>query len=65
MDSEVDTINYYRAFAQWRLACIGEGVYSRYLAGQQGEQDEDIDLDRMRDSVGERAQQAAELLGMT
>lgn len=64
MDSEIDAISYYRAFAQWRLACIGEGVYSRYLAGQQGEQDEDIDLDRMRDSVGERAERAAELLGM-
>ena len=64
MDSEIESITYYRAFAQWRLACIGEGVYARYLAGQQGEQNEDIDLDRMRDSVGERAERAAELLNM-
>ena len=59
-----DSINYYRAFAQWRLACIAEGVYARYLAGQQGDQDEDIDLERMNASVGERAERAAQLLGM-
>ena len=59
-----DSINYYRAFAQWRLACIAEGVYARYLAGQQGDQDEDIDLERMNASVGERAERAAQLLEM-
>ncbi len=64
MHSEIASITYYRAFAQWRLACIGEGVYARYLAGQQGEQDEEIDLDHMRDSVAERAERAAHLLGM-
>ena len=64
MKSDIASINYYRAFAQWRLACIGEGVYARYLGGQQGEQDEEIDLDRMRDSVAERAERAAQLLGM-
>ena len=64
MESDIASINYYRAFAQWRLACIGEGVYARYLGGQQGEQDEEIDLDRMRDSVAERAERAAQLLGM-
>ena len=57
MGSDVASISYYRAFAQWRLACIGEGVYARYLGGQQGEQDEEIDLERMRDSVAERAEQ--------
>ena len=64
MESEIESITYYRAFAQWRLACIGEGVYARYLAGQQGEQNEDIDLEHMRDSVRERAERAAELLNM-
>ncbi len=60
----LEQINYYRAFAQWRLACIGEGVYARYLAGQQGSQDEEIDLDQMRDGVARRAEVAAELLGL-
>ena len=62
--SDIESISYYRAFAQWRLACIAEGVYSRYLGGQQGEQDEEIDLEQMRDSVEERAERAAQLLGM-
>ena len=65
MGSDMETISYYRAFAQWRLACIGEGVYARYLAGQQGEQDEEIDLEQMRNSVSERAERAAQLLGMS
>ena len=34
-----DTTNlgYYTAFGHWRLACIIEGVYSRYAAGAMGE----------------------------
>ena len=64
MGVDMASISYYRAFAQWRLACISEGVYARYLGGQQGEQDEEIDLERMRDSVAERAERAAQLLNM-
>ncbi len=64
MKVDMASISYYRAFAQWRLACIAEGVYARYLGGQQGEQDEEIDLERMRDSVVERAERAAQLLNM-
>ena len=57
-------VDYYRAFAQWRLACIGEGVYARYLAGQQGSQDEAIDLDAYRASIPRRVERAARLLGL-
>lgn len=64
MGFEMGSISYYRAFAQWRLACIAEGVYARYLGGQQGEQDEEIDLERMKNSVRERAESAAQLLDM-
>ena len=31
-------IDYYVAFASWRLAVIGEGVYARYLHGAMGDQ---------------------------
>lgn len=65
MNVDLDSVSYYRAFAAWRLACIGEGVYSRYLAGQQGSQDEEIDLDAMRDGIPVRVQAAAELLGIS
>ena len=64
MGVDMGSISYYRAFAQWRLACIAEGVYARYLGGQQGAQDEEIDLERMKDSVTERAERAAQLLDM-
>ena len=30
-------IEFYRAFAYWKLACIVEGVYARYLGGALGE----------------------------
>ncbi len=60
----LDEVDYYRAFASWRLACIGEGVYARYLNGQQGTQDEDLDLDLYRESVERRVDRAAALLGI-
>lgn len=34
---DVSEIDYYVAFSAWRLACILEGVYSRYMAGALGE----------------------------
>ena len=33
---DVGDIEYYRAFAYWKLACIVEGVYARYLGGALG-----------------------------
>jgi len=60
----LDEIDYYRAFASWRLACITEGVYARYLTGQQGEQDEEIDMDALRDAAPRRVDKAASLLGL-
>ncbi|MEM9563477.1 MAG: phosphotransferase family protein [Actinomycetota bacterium] len=61
---ELGQVDYYRAWASWRLACIGEGVYARYLKGQQGTQDEELDLDQYRESVERRVERAAELLGI-
>ncbi|GEL22860.1 acyl-CoA dehydrogenase [Pseudonocardia sulfidoxydans NBRC 16205] len=31
-----DVVDYYVAFARWRSACIGAGVYWRYVAGHMG-----------------------------
>ncbi len=64
MGVKLATIDYYRGFAQWRLACIGEGVYARYLGGQQGAQDEAIDLDTYKSSIPVRVDRAAKLLGL-
>ncbi len=64
MGVDVATIDYYRAFAHWRLACIGEGVYARYLGGQQGAQDEQIDLAAYKEHIPRRVERAARLLGL-
>jgi aminoglycoside phosphotransferase (APT) family kinase protein len=34
---DVAAIDWYRAFAYWKLACISEGVYARYLGGAMGD----------------------------
>lgn len=58
---DLSQINYYRAFAYWRLAAIGQGVYKRYLVGAMGE-GRDMDLDRQKEGVALRARSALELL---
>jgi aminoglycoside phosphotransferase (APT) family kinase protein len=64
MGVSLDKVAYYRAFAAWRLACIGEGVYARYLNGQQGKQNEAFNLDEYKKSVEDRVDLAAEYLGI-
>lgn len=64
MGVSLDLVDYYRGFAAWRLACISEGVYARYLNGQQGEQDEELDLDEYKAGVEARADSAAQILGV-
>jgi aminoglycoside phosphotransferase (APT) family kinase protein len=36
---DVSSLDFYVAFAFWKLACILEGVYSRYLGGALGQRD--------------------------
>ena len=36
---DVSLIDYYIAFGYWKLACIVEGVYARYLGGSMGSAD--------------------------
>lgn len=59
---DLSQINYYRAFAHWRLAAIGQGVYKRYLVGAMG-QDREVDLEKQKEGVSIRARAALELLG--
>lgn len=58
---DLSQINYYRAFAWWRLAAIGQGVYRRYLDGAMGSERR-IDLDAMKASARRRAQASLALL---
>jgi aminoglycoside phosphotransferase (APT) family kinase protein len=39
---DLSQLDFYLSFAYWKLACILEGVYARYLAGAMG--DDDFDL---------------------
>lgn len=39
---DIKTLDYYQAFAAWKLACILSGVYVRYVAGDMGEVDFDF-----------------------
>ena len=38
---DISQLDFYTAFAFWKLACIIEGVYARYLKGAMGNQDFD------------------------
>ncbi len=59
---EIGDINYYRAFQNWRLAAIVEGVLARYLQGVMA--DDDVDTDAYREQVGALANEALNLLGV-
>ncbi|MEL7156273.1 MAG: phosphotransferase family protein [Actinomycetota bacterium] len=57
---EVTGIDYYRAFQNWRLAAIVEGVLARYLEGVMA--DDSVDTDEYRVQVEGLADQALILL---
>jgi aminoglycoside phosphotransferase (APT) family kinase protein len=58
---DLSRLAYYRAFAAWRLACIIEGVYSRYQRGALGEPPPEMEAFRL--TVERNAEQAERLLG--
>ncbi|MFI5953913.1 phosphotransferase family protein [Cryptosporangium sp. NPDC051539] len=57
---DVSDIGWYQAFALWRLACIGEGIYVRYRDGAMG--DAEFDVAAQREHVAELAEAAAHAL---
>ena len=58
---DVSQLDFYVAFAYWKLACILEGVYSRYLGGALGDQDPET-LDAFKTQVDNAAAQAERCL---
>ncbi len=60
---DLSDMTYYLAFTCWRLACILDGVYSRYLGGAMGEVPENVhDFDvRIRGLMDRARGYAAEL----
>jgi aminoglycoside phosphotransferase (APT) family kinase protein len=55
---DLSQIDYYAAFAYWRSAIIGEGVYARYLNGVMA--DEEVDIARFGENVARAAGLALE-----
>ncbi len=55
-------IDYYTAFGYWKLACIVEGVYARYLGGSMGSNDPSA-FEGFKVQVDRCAEAAAESLG--
>ena len=64
---DVSSIDFYVAFASWRLAVISEGVYARYLHGAMGAQgigpDELAGIKQGTDQLAAAALEAATRLG--
>lgn len=58
---DVSRIDYYRAFAYWRLAAIRQGVYKRYLVGAMGSS-RSVDLEGYRLIIARKAEEAVNLL---
>jgi aminoglycoside phosphotransferase (APT) family kinase protein len=58
---DVSQLDYYVSFAYWKLACIIEGVYARYLAGAMGAHDPST-FDAFKTQVEAAAQRAEEVL---
>ena len=58
---DVSDIDFYVAFASWRLAVISEGVYARYLHGAMA--DDGLDLDTFRFGTEELAESALAAVG--
>jgi aminoglycoside phosphotransferase (APT) family kinase protein len=62
---DIGQLDFYVAFAYWKLACILEGVYSRYLGGALGEQEpESLEAFKQQvDNAAASAEQRLEVLG--
>ena len=58
---DISQLDFFVAFAFWKLACIIEGVYARYLGGALGEKDP-AELEPFRLQVEGASQRAATIL---
>jgi aminoglycoside phosphotransferase (APT) family kinase protein len=57
-DRDLSQLDFYIAFAYWKLACILEGVYARYVAGAMG--DDGFDFSFYPESIAWLSSQADE-----
>lgn len=57
---DLSNIDFYLAFAYWKVACIIEGVYARYRAGVMGDDTSPEELESMAKRIDLLARRAAE-----
>ena len=60
-DRDLSQLDYYMAFASWKVACILEGVYSRYMHGAMGDRADGQDLATFKLRVDYLASRAASI----
>ncbi len=61
---DLSQMDYYAAFGHWKLACVADGVYTRYAGGSMGQDGADLDFLQRRPVVmAERAAEAAARIG--
>ena len=58
---DISHLDFYISFAFWKLACIIEGVYARYISGAMGEHDPQA-FDAFKTQVETAAEKAEQLL---
>lgn len=58
---DISQLDFYVSFAYWKLACIIEGVYARYISGAMGQHDPQA-FDAFKTQVETAAQKAEQLL---
>ncbi|MCB1015110.1 MAG: phosphotransferase family protein [Acidimicrobiales bacterium] len=63
--ADVSGIDYFVAFGYWKLACIVEGVYARYVGGSMGTKGSERDFEPFARMVDALADAAAAALGRT
>ncbi len=62
---DLSGIDYYVAFGYWKLACIVQGVYARYVGGAMGEGRSGPEFDVFAQQVEALARAAAAALERT
>ncbi len=60
---DLSDIDFYLAFAYWKVACIIEGVYARYKAGVMGDDDAGLEIESFARRVELLASRAGEIAG--
>ncbi len=60
---DISQLPFYISFASWKLACILEGVYARYLGGALGARDA-AELEPFKQQVDSAAQNALDMLDL-